>query len=92
MANIQITHDYTMPADELKAKIDEMAAEMASRYQLQCRWSADNCMKFQRSGASGEIRINDGHLALNLKLGMMLGAFKSTIEKDMKKFLIDTIR
>ncbi len=92
MANIHITHNYTMPADELRAKLDELASEMTSRYQLQCSWPAEDCMKFQRSGASGEIRIDEGRLALNMKLGLMLGAFKSTIEKDIRKFVTENIR
>lgn len=92
MANIHITHDYTMPADELKTKLDTLASEMSSRYQLQCSWSGEDCMKFKRNGASGEIKINDGHLALSMKLGLMLGAFKPMIEKDIQKFVVENIR
>lgn len=91
MATIRITHDYTMPADELKVRLDQLAEEMTSRYQLQCSWPAENCMTFKRSGASGEIRVDGGRLSLDMKLGLMLGAFKTTIERDIRKFVADNI-
>lgn len=87
MATIKISHPYTMPKAELVSKLDQLSAEMTSRYQLQCNWRSPECLVFQRSGANGEIVVGDNDLDLTIKLGLMLGAFKSSIEGDIRRFI-----
>ena len=87
MSNIKISHEYTMSQQDLKSKIDELASEMHDRYKVECLWQSDDCLTFKRSGASGEIAIEPTELHFSMKLGLMLGAFKSPIERDVQKFL-----
>lgn len=91
MAKIKLDHNYTIPREELHTKLDELAEEMGSRYQLECKWESDDCISFKRSGAAGEINIDDKQLSLSMKLGMMLAAFKGPIERDIKNFITKNI-
>ncbi|MFA7553400.1 MAG: polyhydroxyalkanoic acid system family protein [Spongiibacteraceae bacterium] len=92
MAEIKITHGYSMRREQLISQLDKLAVEMHSRYQLDCSWKSDSCLAFKRSGASGEVIITDKELLLTIKMGMLLGAFKSTIEQDIKKFLHENVK
>ena len=92
MASIRISHSFTMPAAALKAQLDRLVLDMASKYRLDCRWTADHCLTFKRSGASGEIVISDNQLVLTMTLGLVLSAFKATIEQDIRKFMNEHIQ
>ena len=91
MATINLQQKYTVPRDELKAKLQQLADEMVARYQLNCRWDNDDCLSFKRSGASGEIVIKEDALVFTMKLGMLLGAFKTSIEKEVQQFMDEHI-
>ncbi len=92
MASINISHHFTMPVDALKSQLDTLATEMASKYQLQCQWKSDQCLTFKRSGANGKIIVEGNELLITMTLGFVMGAFKSVIEKDTRKFLDEHIR
>lgn len=91
MATINIKHNYTMPTADLKSQLDGLTDKMADRYDLKCQWKTDNCLTFSRSGASGEILIDKNQVNFSMKLGLMLSAFKSKIERDVKKFMDDNV-
>ncbi|WP_101757178.1 polyhydroxyalkanoic acid system family protein [Oceanicoccus sp. KOV_DT_Chl] len=91
MATITIQHEFSLSRDEVKLKLVELAEAMTARYQLNCDWPSEDCLRFKRSGASGEINIQAHSIRFNLKLGLMLTAFKTTIDKDVRQFLQDNI-
>lgn len=45
---------------------------------------ASDLLRFARSGVSGELRVSETRLALNLKLGFLLGAYSERIEAKIK--------
>ena len=92
MASLKITHSFTMSPEDLKAQLDAFATEISSKYQLKCQWQSTNCLSFKRSGVSGEIEIGDTEITLTMKLSMMMGVFKGTIEKDIRKFLLEHVQ
>lgn len=91
MASIQIKQPFTMPYDDLKAGLDELADRLGRQYQLDCGWESDDCLCFRRSGADGQVNIGDREIELNVKLGLMMSAFKSTIEKEIQGFIDEHI-
>jgi putative polyhydroxyalkanoate system protein len=87
MATIKIKQDFTMPYEELKEGLDELADKLGRQYQLDCSWDSDDCLSFKRSGAQGQVSIGDQQVELDVTLGMMMSAFKTTIEKEIRGFL-----
>jgi len=86
MALIHITRDHNLPISVLKQKIDNIAAELATEYQLTSEWE-DNCLFFRRKGASGSIEIDAQSLELNLTLGALFKVAKNDIESKINKML-----
>ena len=43
-----------------------------------------DCMRFARSGVSGELRVTQDRFDLQLKLGFLLGAYSARIEEKIK--------
>ena len=80
-----------MPYEELKIGLEELAEKLGSQYQLDCNWDSDDCLRFARSGAEGQIDIRDHQIELNVTLGMLMSAFKSTIEREIQGFIDEHI-
>lgn len=80
-----------MPREELRSELDLLADKLADKFQLDCRWSSDDCLDFSRSGAQGQVNITDDEVALTVRLGMLLSAFSGTIEQEVHDFLEEHI-
>ncbi|MGI9343851.1 MAG: polyhydroxyalkanoic acid system family protein [Gammaproteobacteria bacterium] len=91
MASIQITQPFSMPHDELRAGLDQLADKLGQQYQLDCDWQSDECLSFRRTGAEGEVNIGEREIELSVSLGMLMSAFKGTIEKEIKDFIDEYI-
>ncbi|WP_025562665.1 polyhydroxyalkanoic acid system family protein [Psychromonas sp. SP041] len=86
MALIHMTREHSLSIPVLKQKIDNIAADLASEYQLKSEWE-DNCLFFRRKGASGSIEVDAQSLELNLTLGTLFKVAKSEIESKINKML-----
>ena len=92
MANITINRSHNMSEQALKEKLDMLSAKMQDRFDLSCSWKNEQCMTFKRSGVDGEITLQADQINLQVKLGMMMGAFKGVIEKEINQFMDKEIR
>lgn len=80
-----------MSNNEVKAHLDGLIKEMGDNYQIRCHWKNDNCLKFDRKGANGQIVFDNNKLAFTLKVGFMLLAFTPKIEMDVRKYMQEHI-
>lgn len=92
MATIDINHAYTMPKDQVLEQLRQLEEKIAERYQLDCSWTNETCLTFNRSGASGHIDVEGESVKVHMTLGMMLGMFKRSIETEICDFLNENIR
>lgn len=88
MARINIIREHALSLAVLRDKIDVIASELDSQYQLKSEWE-DNCLFFRRKGASGSIEIDAQQFELNLTLGTLFKVAKGEIEKKVTK-MVDT--
>jgi putative polyhydroxyalkanoate system protein len=79
MADISITQQHQLDAVAARAAAQKVADKLAGEYGLQCRWEGD-VLRFERSGVEGTLALGERQAALRIKLGMLMGAFRSTIE------------
>lgn len=71
--------------------IRQMAAKLEERYQLKSRWLNDDEMEVQRSGIKGRIVLGATEVKVDIKLGLMMGAFKSAIEKEIARSMTEKL-
>jgi putative polyhydroxyalkanoate system protein len=91
MASIRIKQAFTMPYDELREGLDKLAEKLGDEYQLDCGWESDDRLCFSRSGADGKIEIGEEEIDLQINLGMLMSAFKGTIEREVHSFIDEFI-
>jgi putative polyhydroxyalkanoate system protein len=91
MADISITQQHQLSQEAARAAAQKVADKLAGEYGLQCRWDGD-VLRFERSGVEGTLALGECQAALRIKLGMLMGAFRSTIEakvaESMRKVFI----
>lgn len=87
MAGIQIKREFTMPRKKLRKQLDNLAAALEEKWQLHCEWQSKNCLNFSHSSVQGQIEIGKNEFELTAELGLLMSAFKSTIEEEIAKFV-----
>ena len=68
MASIKINQAFSMPYDELKEGLDQLAVKLGEQYQLDCKWASDDCLRFQRTGADGASGTLPQHHAIEKEI------------------------
>ena len=86
MAKISVQRNHNLPDTEVRELAESLASELQQEYGLESCWNGD-CAEFKRSGVSGTLQLKPGQVSIKLKLGMMMSAFASTIEKELNKAL-----
>ncbi len=84
MAVIRVKRQHKLGAREARAAVDRIAQKLQKSLDADCRW-VGSTLKFKRSGASGQIDVNDDELEINIKLGMVLSPLKGKIEKSIEE-------
>lgn len=87
MSDIEFNKQFTMPRETLNGELEQLVSDLGQRLQLNCEWLSDDCLDFRRSGVEGRVEIADEELTLTIKLGMLMGAFKGTIEAEIQDFM-----
>ena len=87
MSTIEINKTFTMPRDQLKEQLDDLAGQLGQDLQLNCEWLSDDCLDFRRSGINGQINIGDEEIEMTITLGMLMELFRDKIESEILAFV-----
>ncbi len=86
MSNIDIRHTHSLPADNARQAIEEVAAKLSDRFGLQSSWVGD-ALNFSGSGVDGAIELLPGQVHVTAKLGFLLSAMKGMVESEIERVL-----
>ena len=88
MPSIDIRRRHGHSIKRAKAAVDETAAAIASKFDIESAWSG-NTLKFSRPGVEGKIRVTDDEIHVTAELGFLLGMLKPAIEREIERHLDD---
>ena len=91
MADISIKRAHHGTLADARKMADKVAVKLENDYQLKSTWAGD-VMNFARSGVNGTLAITAKELKIDIKLGFLAGAFKSTIADAVEKNLDSLIK
>jgi putative polyhydroxyalkanoate system protein len=92
MPSIDIRRPHRLSAAQAHAVIDQVAARMREKFQLQTQWQSDDTLSFERSGISGKIAIGANEIHVSAQLGMLLSPLKGMIEQEIGRKLDEHFR
>ena len=86
MAVIRISRNHGLPRADLRVQVESLADEIQQKLQARCRWDGDTAY-FSRAGASGSIKLDDEHIAVEITLGLALSPLKARVERTVHERL-----
>ncbi len=87
MPELKIEREHTLGLAGARAVADRWREQAEQDWGMACVFEpgeAQDRMRFERSGVSGELRVNDTRFDLQLKLGFLLGAYSGKIEAKIR--------
>jgi len=87
MPKLTIEQAHKLPADEARKCLDGLSQDLSDKYGLTSRWISDTECKVERTGASGNIKIEPQRVVVNLDLSFALSPIKGKIESRIREEL-----
>ncbi|WP_269618399.1 polyhydroxyalkanoic acid system family protein [Zhongshania sp. BJYM1] len=91
MSNISLRQRHNKNPDELRDLIKQMATKLEERYQISSRWLSNDEVEVVRSGIKGLITLGEQEVKVDIKLGLMMGAFKSKIQSEISRSMAEKL-
>lgn len=90
MADIRIHREHALGLKRAREIAWDWAEQVEQKFDMECavlEGKTSDTVEFSRSGVKGELIVTAEHFELHAKLGLLLGAFKNTIEAEIQKEL-----
>ena len=88
MSGIDIRHPHSLPMDEARQAIEQVAQKLSERFEVACDWHGDT-LRFARAGVDGQIALQPDQLHVTATLGFLLSALKGPIEAEIRRVLAE---
>lgn len=85
MSTISVTQTHNKSVTEVRELVDSLAHKLNERYQLKSRWSGERQVELSRSGVNGTLEFDEQEVRVDIKLGLMMSAFKSMIRDEVER-------
>ena len=86
MPTIRIVRPHHLPHDEVRADVEELAAELKEKLRADFHWEGET-LCFSRTGASGRIDVSKDSITVEIKLSVALSPLKARVEKTVTDYL-----
>jgi putative polyhydroxyalkanoate system protein len=86
MPDLKIEREHTLGLDGARLVADRWREQAEQDWGMTCSLEpgeAVDRMRFERSGVSGELSVSASRFDMQIKLGFLLGAYSSKIEKKI---------
>lgn len=86
MPRIDIHRPHQLPLAEARAVVDQVAARMREKFDLEGRWQGDT-LHFSRPGVNGRIAVAGDAIRVQAELGLLLAPLKGMVEQEIRRKL-----
>ncbi|AKC87841.1 polyhydroxyalkanoic acid system family protein [Pseudoxanthomonas suwonensis] len=86
MARIDILHPHTRSADEARAIVDGIAAQLRDRYGVSGAWQGDS-VQLSGPGLQGQVELLPRQVRVTAELGFLLSALRGQVEAEIRRVL-----
>jgi putative polyhydroxyalkanoate system protein len=78
MASIAIQRHHQLGRKRVRTVVTRLAKTLEIELDARCHWQGDE-LRFERTGASGCVRVADDQVEVEIELGLLLRPLKKTI-------------
>ncbi len=87
MAKLSIEQAHSLPIDEVKKRLQEVADRLAAKYGIDARWTSDREASLKRTGVSGTLSLTEQKVSVLLDLSFALLPLKGKIQERIEREL-----
>ena len=91
MAKLSIEQAHSLPLDEVRKRLEELANRLAAKYGIDAKWVSEREASLKRTGVSGKIQLGESKVAVLLDLSFALipmkGKIQDRIQRELKSAL-----
>lgn len=87
MSQINITHPHHSDRQQATEKVTQLLDKLQQKYQVNYQFDDPEQCQLTGSGIKGKLQICEKSININVKLSLMMAAFKPIIETEIKKQL-----
>ncbi len=84
MSKIEIHRSHSLGADEARERVKKIEPSLKEKYGVRLEWSGKHAA-IKGFGVSGDAEVDDSHLVLTLKLGLLVRPFKRKIQEAIER-------
>lgn len=91
MANIHIQHAHKLGLKKARKIALDWAESAEAKLSMECTYEEGDtydCVHFKRQGVTGTMYVRADEFEMDVKLGMLLSAFKGRIEDEINQTLL----
>jgi putative polyhydroxyalkanoate system protein len=85
MADITVRRNHEVEKDVLRARLDDLVADLKAKYGLTANWDGNTCTLTGSGLKKAVLVMSESEVALDITLGMMGKMFKPQVEKEVAK-------
>lgn len=82
MPDISLKQTHKLGLAKAKKAAQKVADDLQREYGLHSEWDG-NTLNFKRTGVSGTMQVSKTEIQIDIKLGLLLGAFRDQIEQNV---------
>lgn len=85
MSHISIRRNHGKTLKAARKAAEHLATELEDDLEMQYEWEGD-VLHFERTGVTGQLTLDKKEVAIDIRLGFLLMAFKPAIEREIHKY------
>lgn len=85
MSRLSLKQAHSKPKEEVREVVEELSSQLRDQFGMSCDWAGDDQVNFHRKGVDGTLKISDSDVAIDMKLGLLMGAFKPKIKEELQR-------
>ncbi len=87
MAALRVQRAHGLAPEELRARVEQLAAELVARYGGDYRWQGDRVRYRRPGGVDAEIHCGADELRIEVTLGPLARLLRGPIERELNAAL-----
>jgi putative polyhydroxyalkanoate system protein len=87
MPKLTIEHPHSLPIDEVKRRLEDLANRMSQKYSIDAEWTSSTEAKVKRTGVTGTITCAADKVVVFLDLSFALAPIKGKVESRVRQEL-----
>lgn len=91
MAEFSLSKNHSMQRAELRDTARALAERLEAQHGMQAKWQGEDVVAIKGSGLEGRLSIDDRHIQIDIKLGLLASAFQGKLRAEIQRYLDEHI-